>query len=169
MKHPFGLSDQLKTDVLTEVDARNICSWRYPPPYDVYDYADWETVVRSGWDLSLPEKRGAEYVGFKLDNELVAFGRICNIKDYILLGIGLRPDYCSRGLGASAMRLLIAAAELRYPGRAIALEVRTFNLRAIRCYEHVGFRRVKTYVRNTLTGEEPFYFMRYSARQRGRV
>lgn len=145
--------------VLTETDARNICTWRYPPPYDVYDYPDWETVSSSGWDLSLPEKRSAEYVGFRTARGLVAFGRLTLAQKYVLIGIGLRPDHCDRGLGGQVMALLIALAQQRYPDMIIALEVRIFNLRAIRCYEKCGFRRVKQYVRNTLSGEDRFYFM----------
>jgi len=150
-------------DPLTEIDARNICSWHYPAPYDVYDYADWNTVVSHGWDLSIPEKRSAEYVGFRLRDGLVAFGRLSEAQQYILIGIGLRPDFCGTGLGVPVMRSLIALARERYPSHTPALEVRTFNIRAIRCYEKCGFRRVKQYVRNTLTGEDRFYFMVYKS------
>lgn len=155
------MGESLVTEAMTETDARNICAWKYPPPYDVYDYADWETVVNSGWDLAIPEKRSAEYISFKYMNGLVAFGRITSTPDYVLIGIGLRPDFCGLGLGKAVMTSLVAAAQARYPHLIPALEVRTFNLRGIRCYEKCGFKRVKRYVRKTLTGEGTFYFMVY--------
>lgn len=156
-----GEETPLIMGALTETDARSICAWRYPPPYDVYDYADWDTVVSQGWDLSIPEKRSAEYVGFRGADGLVAFGRLTAVSRFILIGIGLKPDFCGMGLGMQVMRSLIALGHQRYPDHPLALEVRTFNTRAIRCYEKCGFRRVKQYVRNTLTGEDRFYFMVY--------
>lgn len=156
-----GSLKPLVVEMLTETDARSICSWHYPYPYDVYDYADWETVVKEGWDLSIPEKRSAEYVGFKYNNGLVAFGRFSVVPNLILIGIGLRPDYCGQGFGAEVMNALIAIAKKRYPQNVLALEVRTFNTRAIRCYESCGFRKTRRYVRNTLTGEDIFYLMVY--------
>lgn len=160
MKTPDVLG-HLTAGVLTETDARNICSWHYPPPYDVYDYADWDTVVRNEWDLSLPEKRSAEYISFRIIDGLVAFGRLTSTQEYVLIGVGLRPDFCGIGLGKRVMASLTALAQDRYPHQIPALEVRTFNIRAIRCYEACGFRKVKQYVRNTLTGEDTFYFMVY--------
>lgn len=154
----------MKVGPLTETDARNICAWRYPAPYDVYDYADWETVVRCGWDLGIPEKRSAEYITLRTQNGLVAFGRLTCAQQYVLLGIGLRPDFCGLGVGPVVMETLIQLAKNRYPNLTLALEVRTFNSRAIRCYEKCGFRRVKQYVRNTLSGEDSFYFMVYGPR-----
>lgn len=155
---------KLTVEALTEEDARKICTWRYPQPYDVYDYADWDTVTSRGWDLSKPEKRADEYIAFKYMNGLVAFGRITEAKEYALIGIGLRPDFCDRGMGTSIMGLLVAMARERYPTCIPALEVRTFNSRAIRCYEKSGFRRHTRYLRNTCTGEAAFYLMVYGKR-----
>lgn len=148
-------------DNLTEADARNICTWHYPPPYDVYDYADWDTVVNRGWDLSKPEKRATDYVAFKYLNGLMAFGRISCAGEYALIGIGLRPDFCDKGIGGTVMKHLVALALERYPHRIPALEVRTFNIRAIRCYGKCGFVPLKRYVRKTCTGTAAFYLMIY--------
>lgn len=156
-----GQGSALIADALTETEARSICAWQYPAPYDVYSYPDWEIVERQGWDIAIPEKRSAEYIGFRTASGLVAFGRLTLLQKYVLIGIGLRPDSCGRGLGVTVMKSLIAEAQKRHPGQLPALEVRTFNVRAIRCYEKCGFRRVKQYVRNTLTGEDRFYFMVY--------
>lgn len=146
---------------LTENDARCICTWHYPVPYDVYDYSDWDTVAAHGWDISIPEKRSAEYVGFRNREGLAAFGRLSLAHPYILIGIGLRPDLCGQGLGERIMAKLIALVLKRFPHHIPALEVRTFNQRAIRCYESCGFRRVKEYQRDTLSGRDSFFFMRY--------
>ncbi len=151
----------LTIEPLTETDARNVCAWRYPVPYDVYNYGEWEMVERMGWDIAQPEKRDSDYVSIKYMNGLVAFGRLSRTRDYVLIGIGLRPDFCDRGMGGTVLEMLVALAMKRYPGMAIGLEVRTFNSRAIRCYEKCGFKRYKRYTRNTCSGEDAFQFMVY--------
>ncbi len=153
--------NELTTDSLTETDARRICTWHYPPPYDVYNYADWDTVVNCDWDLSKPEKRATEYIAFKYLNGLMAFGRISCAGEYALIGIGLRPDFCDRGIGPRVMMHLVGLARERHPQLTPALEVRTFNSRAIRCYRKCGFIPHKRYVRNTCTGKDAFYLMVY--------
>lgn len=151
--------EELAISPLTETDARNICRWHYPPPYNVYDYPDWELMCQKGFDLTDAQKRDEEYIAFRYMNGLVAFGRIFSTERYVLLGIGLRPDFCGKGLGKAVMLHLIALAAQRFPHLIPALEVRTFNQRAIRCYEACGFKRIKRYYRNTLYGEDQFYFM----------
>ncbi len=144
---------------LTESEALEICGWRYPSPYEAYNYADWETVSAAGWHISLPDRREEEYVGFRCGGVLEAYGRITAMEDYALLGIGLRPENCGQGLGAAVMRRLTALAVQRHPALRPALEVRTFNVRAIRCYERCGFRIQRRYFRNTHKGPAPFFFM----------
>lgn len=47
-----------------------------------------------------------------------------------------------------------------YPGKPMYLEVRTWNTRAVRCYEKAGFRVVGEPVKRvTLSGEGTFYHM----------
>ena len=36
---------------LTEDDARAIARWRYPAPYDCYDYPAWERMTRERWAI----------------------------------------------------------------------------------------------------------------------
>lgn len=43
--------------------------------------------------------------------------------------------------------------------KSIALEVRSFNKRAIICYENFGFVIEKIYFKNTLIGEDEFFYM----------
>jgi len=47
-----------------------------------------------------------------------------------------------------------------YPGKPMYLEVRTWNTRAVRCYEKAGFRVVGEPVKRvTHSGEGTFYHM----------
>ena len=61
------------------------------------------------------------------------------------IGIGLKPSFCGQGHGAKIMTLLIEECKRRFSENIIALEVRSFNKRAINCYNNVGFEIKEKY------------------------
>lgn len=147
---------------MSEEHAREICTWKYDGEYSVYNLSDWETVVNKGWDLAVKEKRESNFLSVAQDNELVAYGVITKAKDTVILGIGLKPSLCGKGMGQVIMKLLIQESRKRFPDCPIGLEVRTFNKRAIKCYENIGFQIKKRYRRDTPTVKSAeFYYMEY--------
>mgnify|MGYP003934870413 CR=1 FL=1 len=75
----------------------------------------------------------------------------CGLKDVdlvnrtALMGVFLGDkSYWGRGFGEEAVRLLVDFAFSFVNLQSIMLEVFSFNPRAIRCYEKVGFKRVGT-------------------------
>jgi len=106
----------------SEEDGRAVCTWRYPPPYDVYDLPPWETARARGYGV-------ADAGFFRLRPE----------DGGVTLGLGLAPEHCGQGLGGALLALCIGAAAARFPGKPLRLEVRAFNARAIRCYRAAGF------------------------------
>ena len=153
---------RLNLSVMSEEHAKEICIWEYDGEYSVYNLSDWETVVRNNWDLAVKEKRESNFLSVSKDQELVAYGVITNVADTVILGIGLKPKLCGKGLGKDIMKLLIEESKLRFPYTPIALEVRTFNKRAIKCYESIGFEIRKRYRRDTPTLKNAeFYYMDY--------
>ena len=85
------------------------------------------------------------------------------IQDKAFIGIGLKPSLCGKGIGGNVMKLLIGECNKRFPNYLVALEVRSFNKRAIRCYENIGFEINKKYTKVTLTGNAEFYLMDYKS------
>ncbi|WP_422485439.1 GNAT family N-acetyltransferase [Gudongella sp. DL1XJH-153] len=147
---------------MNEENAKEICTWEYEGEYAVYNLSDWDRVVENNWELAVKEEREASFLSVTQDNQLVAYGVITIKNGIVLLGIGLKPSLCGKGLGADIMKLLIEESENRFPGRSIALEVRSFNRRAIRCYENIGFEIKDKYLRDTLTTKNAeFYYMEY--------
>ena len=144
---------------LSETMAREICTWRYDGLYSVYNLSDWEVVVSNCWELSSEVAREEYFVSIFLVDELIGFGRIQEFEDKVSLGIGLKPNLCGKGYGKTAMALLIEEAKCRYPNEEIGLEVRTFNERAKKCYQQLGFVTRRTYMKETISGFVAFEYM----------
>ena len=69
------------------------------------------------------------------------------------IGLGLRPDLTGRGLGHDFVTFGLDFARSAFAPPAFRLLVATFNRRAIRVYEKVGFRPVRTFVTLTKRGQ----------------
>ena len=54
------------------------------------------------------------------------------------MGVRIHPDFCDKGVGTRAMRLLGLWA-LRQGLNSLRLDVSALNVRAVRCYEKAGF------------------------------
>ena len=147
---------------LTEDYAKEICSWRYEGEYSIYNLSDWDTVVKNGWNLSIGRKRKLEFIAILLNDELISYGRISLKADKAYIGIGLKPSFCGKGYGKNIMKLLIEECKRRFPNNTLALEVRSFNKRAINCYKNVGFEIKDKYIKKTFnSSEDEFYYMEY--------
>jgi len=68
---------------------------------------------------------------------------------------------CEQGLSNILMELLKNECKKRYGSKKIALEVRSFNKRAIKCYEDAGFEITNIYQKNILIGRDEFIKMEY--------
>ena len=130
----------------SEEDGRAVCSWRYPPPYDVYDLPPWEAACACGFGVADAEKR-AQFSAVCLEGALAGFFRLRPEDGGVTLGLGLAPALCGQGLGAKLLALCVDAAAARFPGEPLRLEVRAFNARAVRCYRAAGFREVGRFSR----------------------
>lgn len=154
--------DNLYVTPLNENQAIEVCTWAYDEEFKVYNLFPWHVVKKLSLDLSIDEIREEEFLAILKESDLIGYGRLHLFNDKVFIGIGLRPDYCSNGHGESAMAIIIKEAQIRYPNTPIALEVRSFNERAIKCYKKVGFNTKYNYNRITLEGEENFIYMEYT-------
>lgn len=128
---------------LTREHAVDVCTWRYPAPYDCYDMtgADPDQLLdpRSGFHALLD---GDELVGFR---SFGADGRVpgWEYDDRALdTGGGLRPRLTGRGLGRDAIATGLAFGREHFAPAAFRVTVASFNARALRVVEDLGFARV---------------------------
>jgi ribosomal-protein-alanine N-acetyltransferase len=135
---------ELVIDAMTEPDARSVAKWLYPEPYSFYNWSMFpddvdELLDPAGWGTVFFSARDRR-------DGLVGYFEYRPIDGShagsLGVGLGMRPDLTGRGRGRQFVESgLRFAGELFRPRRYL-LRVATFNQRAIRVYEAVGFRRL---------------------------
>ncbi|UUZ91549.1 GNAT family N-acetyltransferase [Paenibacillus sp. P25] len=145
---------------LTEEDGREICTWRYPAPYDTYNWKTWDEPLANREEFADPEIREAQYRAVvDAEGALCGFAQLFPLAGTTRLGLGMRPELCGAGRGEAFVRSIAAEAKRLSPQNEIDLEVLTWNKRAIRAYERAGFRMTDTYERKTPQGTGEFHCM----------
>ena len=140
--------------------VKAICSWEYPEPYDVYNYMSYDEAVRNNSTLLNSDNKD-NYLCFWEDDTLTAYINI-HLKDSkVFIGIALSPDTCGKGLGKTYLKKGIETAKSRHPDREIWVQVRSWNKRAIKCYENCGFAdKNKETIKDRFGNDVEFVFMR---------
>lgn len=153
------------TDIkpMTVEAAKQICSWRYEPPYDVYDYLTYEVALNEQAAITKTENAD-NYLCFWNNGILIAYTSMISKSKKLYIGIGVAPQFCGQGMGETYLNQTIIECKKRYPGKEILVQVRSWNERAIKCYLKSGF--VEKY-RDTITDRfnktADFVFMKYES------
>lgn len=150
---------QISVKELTEACAKEICKWRYEKPYDIYNMPDWNIVNEQNWGIANESKRQNEFRAVFKDDELIGFFRLVKNSANVTIGLGLRPDYCGKSFGSKLITFALKESKIKYVDIPIHLEVRDFNIRAIRCYERMGFKEIDRYTKATPIGNGNFIVM----------
>ncbi|MBA2173754.1 GNAT family N-acetyltransferase [Halobacillus locisalis] len=129
-------------------EAREIVQWRYEPPYDLYNNDDKEETIY--------EFTNGSYVALYNEQEHL-FGFYCTgasaqvpaghkqgvYKEALLdIGLGMNPDDVGCGNGRDFCEVVLSIIIHTHGKTPIRLSVATFNARAIRVYEKLGFVRL---------------------------
>lgn len=125
--------------IMSDEDIREICTWKYEKPYDVYDFPDYESLKRDGWAVSDKKKRLSEFRSVMDKDELIGWYRLFMNNGKVYLSLGLKPEECGHGRGKSLLELVLSDHSERFKGNDLILNVRSFNQRAISLYSKFGF------------------------------
>jgi ADP-ribose pyrophosphatase YjhB (NUDIX family)/RimJ/RimL family protein N-acetyltransferase len=127
-------------------DAYEILRWRYPPPYDVYNFspADAEADLRYLLDpvnnfCAILDAAG-ELVGFcsyGVDGQVPGGDYGVKALD---IGMGIRPDKTGHGHGTAYARAIVQYGVDRYGASKARVTIAHFNLRARKVWENLGFK-----------------------------
>ena len=151
----------LKPVKFTEELAKEITTWRYEGEYEIYNLPSWDEIINKQISLCKKEKR-ENFIGYlNEENNLIGFVNLVDEGDSVFLGIGVKPEYCGAGIGKQIIKMALDECSKRYENKPIILEVRSWNKRAIKCYESQGFKIVKIKKQETYAGFGEFFVMKY--------
>jgi RimJ/RimL family protein N-acetyltransferase len=152
---------------ITAADAEAITGWRYPPPYDFYDWDPTDDPVElldSMASCVVADDDAGNLAGFICFGApgQVSGGHRAGLYDEPLLdiGLGLRPELTGRGLGLAFVEAALHIGEERFQPPGFRLSVAAFNERAIRVYERAGFTQGTVFSSPVWGVETTFLLMR---------
>jgi [ribosomal protein S18]-alanine N-acetyltransferase len=135
----------LRLGPLTLAHAEDLCTWRYPAPYDVYDLTGVQPAdlldPAAGFHAVLAGEKLVGFRSFGPDGRVPGWAYDDSALD---TGGGLRPSLVGRGrgLGRAAIAAGLAFGRERFTPPAFRVTVASFNTRALRTVEALGFERV---------------------------
>lgn len=138
---------QLKIGLLSDENAKDIAdNWKYPDLYSFYnmteDPEDYE-------EMTTPSLRADNYFQVLNDNELFGFFTLSLTESIVEIGIGIKPEYTSKGLGEEFIKTIIEFIKDNYNISTIRLGVAEFNTRAQKVYNRLGFSKTRKYSQKT--------------------
>lgn len=151
---------------LTAAHVEAILTWRYEPPYELYDMSSGPPnaiVLAEAIDyflqpdyhfLAMIRQPGDELVGF------CSFGEDGQVSggDYSIaavdIGMGVHPDYTGRGLGAMFAGVAIDYALAAFAPSRLRVTIAEFNRRAQKVWQRHGFVPVQRF--EARYGKRPF-------------
>ncbi len=102
---------------------------------DVRAWAGSRAYQDDRLDLTIVDRATGDWAGELAVNDWDAPNQTCGFR------IALAPGFRDRGFGSEATRLIVDYVFESLPIHRLSLEVFSFNPRAIRVYERVGFER----------------------------
>lgn len=132
--------------------------WKYDGEYAFYDMTadpeDYEEIMS-------PELRGGRYFSVLDGNDFIGFFCVEQENADVEIGLGLWPDLTGRGRGGAFLSEILRFVRENYAFEKIRMEAASFNQRAIKVYERVGFVKAGTGRVPTNGGIYDFTFMEW--------
>jgi ribosomal-protein-alanine N-acetyltransferase len=139
---------------MNETYARAIVSWHYE---DIYAFYDMDQDIQDREELLDPHNwAGRYYAVVDGRGELVGFFSFEKEGEAVVIGCGLRPDCTGQGFGPAFVEAGLEHAKQEFDPATFRLIVATFNQRAIRAYERVGFKADGVFMNETNGGQYEF-------------
>lgn len=137
----------MKLKTLTESEANEIITWKYPEPYSFYNFEDSEEIMQELLDGTYYSVRDEtdQLIGFFCygKNAQVPAGGEAGLypgENVCDIGLGMKPELTGQGFGQAFLKWGIDYALKHDTPNQLRLSVAAFNKRAIRLYSKAGFR-----------------------------
>ena len=134
--------------------AKQIALWKYEGDYAVYNLPSFEEMKEKNYGVVNPGKAN-DYICYLNNNEVIAYTSMKEMPDCrIYFGIGLKPEYCGKGMGNYFTKDSLKDIRKRFPNSKIYLEIRSWNKRAIKSAENIGFVKTNTLIKKDRMGND---------------
>lgn len=145
----------LKKVSMNDEYAKQISFWQYEDEYQIYNLPSFEEMKKNNYRMVNPA-RSNDYICYvNKENEVVAYTSTKESEEgKIFFWIGLKPNFCGKGVGRYFLQDSLNRIKERYPDAIIYLEVQTWNLRAINAYKRIGFTTINTIMKKDCLGND---------------
>jgi RimJ/RimL family protein N-acetyltransferase len=135
---------------ITEKDVRQIFTWEYEAPYDIYNLPSENIEEELGYFLD-PQNN---FFSLFSNQDLTAFcsyGSDARVPggDYteeaLDIGMGVKPDLTGQGNGSDFARAVLLYALNSFQPEKLRVTIAGFNERARRVWEKLGFEQTQTF------------------------
>jgi ribosomal-protein-alanine N-acetyltransferase len=140
--------NNIHLELLQEAHAREILSWRYPPPYDFYNPPEMRATADYVREFINPEYQfhaildeDSRFIGFcsyGIDGQVPGGDYELEALD---IGLGMKPALTGCGLGDLFLAAILNHAIKKFDPTIFRMTVANFNKRALRLYENFGFSK----------------------------
>ena len=149
---------------LTEEEKQQICSWKYPDEYSIYNLPNYDELTRKQSGFANPANQ-QNFYSFYENDVLIGYINLVERNNKFSVGIAVKPQLCSKGYGQQILKIAVDIARGKND-KPLSLQVRSWNKRAINCYKKAGFEiDGDEYILNSPLGEGKFYRMIYKRGQ----
>lgn len=146
--------------LMTEEEKKIVSDWKYDGKYSVYNIPPYEEQKEKGIIFADTDD-AKKFFSYYENDKLIGYVKITQKTESVIMGIGIRPDLCSKGFGQRMLTVAVQSAIHTYAMKPICLNVRTWNERAINCYKKCGFVIEEEFEQDTASGKENFFKMTY--------
>lgn len=142
-----------------EENSLQIATWKYENEYSFY--SNDKTKEKEEWALNIHTEEDA-FTIFDESGKLVGHCSFDDEDGEIILGLQMNPSFTGQGNGHEFVKAILDFGKKKYGYDKISLYVATFNKRAIRVYEKLGFYIIDDFTWEMYNEEIEFFVMEKS-------
>jgi RimJ/RimL family protein N-acetyltransferase len=140
---------------LSEENARELTTWQYDPPYDLYDLKPEDLTGLLNPDYGyhqVIDQKGIliGYCCFGLDAQVPGGDYQQNGPGVLDIGVGLRPDLTGRGRGITFVGAILDCGYAKYGPEVLRATIASFNQRSLRTFQCLGFEIQGSFIRESV-------------------
>jgi len=137
---------------ISEENARKITTWRYDPPYDLYDLGPenisgfmnpeyyYHHILNENGNL-------VGYCCYGVDAQVPGGEYLVNMPEILDIGVGMKPNLTGAGRGYDFVSAILAYGNERFHPVRFRATIADFNQRSLKTFQNLGFEIQGSFIR----------------------